>query len=69
MRPILLALLMLFSLTTPASAGEKLDGPTALYELRTYYPAPGKAAALNARFREHTLGMLRKRQLGPPRDV
>ncbi|MEH3105387.1 MAG: NIPSNAP family protein [Sphingomonas phyllosphaerae] len=38
----------------------KLDPKTAVYELRTYYPAPGKAAALNARFREHTLGLFAK---------
>jgi hypothetical protein len=29
--------------------------PVPVYELRTYYPAPGKLAALNARFRDHTL--------------
>ncbi|WP_082474711.1 NIPSNAP family protein [Sphingomonas sp. Leaf343] len=33
------------------------DPRTAIYELRTYYPAPGKLAALNARFREHTLAL------------
>ncbi|WP_037487890.1 NIPSNAP family protein [Sphingomonas phyllosphaerae] len=38
----------------------KLDPKTVIYELRTYYPAPGKAAALNARFREHTLGLFAK---------
>lgn len=32
-----------------------LDPRTAIYELRIYYPAPGKLAALNTRFREHTL--------------
>jgi hypothetical protein len=31
------------------------DPRTAVYELRIYYPAPGKAAALNERFRRHTL--------------
>ncbi|MEH3120415.1 MAG: NIPSNAP family protein [Sphingomonas phyllosphaerae] len=38
----------------------RLDPKTAVYELRTYYPAPGKTAALNARFREHTLGLFAK---------
>lgn len=38
----------------------KLDPKTAVYELRTYYPAPGKAAALNARFREHTMALFAK---------
>ncbi len=37
-----------------------LDAKTAVYELRTYYPAPGKAAALNARFREHTTALFAK---------
>jgi hypothetical protein len=31
-----------------------------VYELRIYYPAPGKLAALNARFREHTLKLFAK---------
>jgi hypothetical protein len=36
------------------------DSKALIYELRTYYPAPGKLAALNARFREHTLGLFKK---------
>lgn len=38
----------------------KLDPRTAVYELRTYYAAPGKLEALNARFRQHTLKMFEK---------
>ncbi len=46
---------------TAAQAGPAaLDAKTAVYELRTYYPAPGKAAALNARFREHTTALFAK---------
>lgn len=30
---------------------------TRVYELRTYYTHPGRMAALNARFRDHTLGL------------
>lgn len=37
-----------------------LDPRTAIYELRIYYPAAGKLATLNARFREHTLGLFAK---------
>jgi hypothetical protein len=37
--------------------GATLDPRTAIYELRTYYAAPGKLAALNTRFREHTLAL------------
>ena len=46
---------------TPALAQRaEIDPRTAIYELRTYYPAPGKLAALNARFREHTLALFEK---------
>ena len=33
---------------------------TRCYELRTYYAAPGKLEALNARFRTHTMGIFEK---------
>lgn len=38
----------------PSARAVPLDPRTAAYELRTYYPAPGKLPALNARFRNHT---------------
>ena len=42
----------------PVSAQDQAPDPQALvYELRIYHPAPGKLAALNARFRDHTLGL------------
>jgi len=31
-----------------------------VYEMRTYYAAPGKIDALNARFRDHTVGLFQK---------
>ena len=37
-----------------------LDPRTAVFELRTYYPAPGKLDALNARFRNHTMKLFEK---------
>lgn len=43
-------------MTTPAP----LNAKDALYELRTYYAAPGKFDALNARFRDHTLRLFAK---------
>jgi len=51
------AVLSLALAITPAwaQAPIKLDPRTAVYELRTYYVAPGKLEALNARFRQHTL--------------
>lgn len=61
MRPAFLALLALVALgTTAATERPRLDPRTAVYELRTYYPAPGKAAALNARFRGHTMKLFEK---------
>ena len=37
-----------------------VDPQAAIYELRIYYPAPGKLSALNARFRDHTLKLFAK---------
>jgi hypothetical protein len=51
----LLALLMVF-----ASAAWAADTDTRLYELRTYYAAPGKLDALHARFRDHTMKLFSK---------
>jgi hypothetical protein len=56
-----LACLALAVTAAPAAAQQApLDPQTAIYELRIYYPAPGKLAALNARFREHTLKLFEK---------
>ena len=48
--------------TTPACAQAPVqpDPRTAVYELRTYYVAPGKLEALNARFRQHTLKLFER---------
>ncbi|MGN7998783.1 NIPSNAP family protein [Sphingomonas sp. 22176] len=56
MRLALPALLALLPLAAPALAQTATaQAPQPVYELRIYYPAPGKAEALNARFRNHTL--------------
>jgi len=61
MRPALFACLALAPIATPAFAqSAALDPQTAVYELRIYYPAPGKLKGLNARFREHTLKLFEK---------
>lgn len=52
--------LALAATPTWAQAPVKLDPRTAVYELRTYYVAPGKLEALNARFREHTLKLFER---------
>lgn len=60
-RPTFFACLIPALIATSAVAQEKaLDPRTAIYELRIYYPAPGKLAALNTRFREHTLEIFAK---------
>ncbi|MET3826412.1 hypothetical protein ABIC16_002105 [Sphingomonas sp. PvP055] len=56
-----LACLALSVPALPVSAQETaVNAQTLVYELRVYYPAPGKLAALNTRFREHTLGLFAK---------
>lgn len=61
MRSAFLACLALPAIATSAPAQQSaLDPQAAFYELRIYYPAPGKLAALNARFRNHTLGLFAK---------
>ena len=44
----------------PAAQKVSLDPTSAIYELRTYHPAPGKLEALNARFRNHTMKLFEK---------
>jgi hypothetical protein len=61
MRSMLAACSVAVALVSPAFAQSPAPDPqTAVYELRIYYPAPGKLAALNARFREHTLKLFAK---------
>lgn len=61
MRFASLACLALVTIVSPASAQRAaLDPQNAVYELRIYTPAPGKLAALNARFRGHTLKLFEK---------
>ncbi len=61
MRLVLPALLALLPLAAPAAAQTTTTAAQQpVYELRIYYPAPGKAEALNARFRNHTLKLFEK---------
>ncbi len=52
---ILGCLLTTFAMTLPAAAPD-----TRCFEMRTYYAAPGKLDALNARFRDHTCKLFEK---------
>lgn len=61
--PALLApvFLALSAIAAPGAAQDTaLDLRAALYELRVYHANPGKLDTLNARFREHTLGLFEK---------
>ena len=58
-------LLLLAALIAPRfAAAEQAPGTPAadgrVFELRTYFAAPGKIDALNARFRDHTLALFKK---------
>src|SRR5436305_2409960 len=53
----LFALAPLAALVADAPAADK---DTRVYEMRTYYAAPGKLDALNARFKDHTLKLFEK---------
>jgi len=57
MKFVILSLLLL-SVVSPFTFGAESSGP--VYELRTYYAAPGKLEDLNARFRNHTVKIFEK---------
>jgi hypothetical protein len=53
-----LLILSLLCAVAPLAFAADSSGP--VYELRTYYAAPGKLEALNARFRDHTCRLFKK---------
>ncbi|MDB6155660.1 MAG: family containing protein [Chthoniobacteraceae bacterium] len=55
----LLATMMLTSLFTAQSA----EKDSRVFEMRTYYAAPGKLDALHARFRDHTMALFTKHNI------
>src|SRR5262249_39301335 len=57
---LLLAGLGLAALGAAAGAAEPDKKDTRVFEMRTYYAAPGKMAALHARFRDHTCKLFEK---------
>lgn len=60
MRLILSAACLAMAPAPAFAQSATLDPREAVYELRIYHPAPGKLAALNARFRAHTLKLFEK---------
>ena len=67
MKTLLLAVLLVAAaVTAPAAEESKTAASPSIakdsrcFELRTYYAAPGKLEALNARFRDHTCRLFKK---------
>ena len=68
MKPLLASILVVIATTITIVAAEKDVTPVSpsvaqgsrCFEMRTYYAAPGKLEALNARFRDHTCALFRK---------
>lgn len=58
MRHVVAALLLFAAVSTPVARAE--DKPGKVFEMRTYYAAPGKMDDLHARFRDHTCGLFKK---------
>ena len=62
MRLAMMTLIVAFGMvavgTSHAEKEKKMDDR--VFEMRTYYAAPGKMKALHARFRDHTLGLFKK---------
>jgi len=63
MRLAMMTLIVTFGLVavgTSHAEKEKKKMDDRVFEMRTYYAAPGKMKALHARFRDHTLGLFEK---------
>lgn len=67
MKTILTSLLLCVSIlgsfaadTNGPSISPSIAKDSRCFEMRTYYAAPGKLEALNARFRDHTCALFRK---------
>ncbi len=65
MKPFLSALIFVVTVFSMFAAETNITSPSIApdsrcFELRTYYAAPGKLEALNARFRDHTCTLFKK---------
>ena len=65
MKPFLSAIIFAVTVLSMFAAGTNTTSPSIApdsrcFELRTYYVAPGKLEALNARFRDHTCALFKK---------
>ena len=61
MRLAMITLIVAFgTVAVGMSHAEKKKMDDRVFEMRTYYAAPGKMKALHARFRDHTLGLFKK---------
>ena len=59
----LLPIMTIAPLFALAAGSRAAEPDTRVYEMRVYYAAPGKLAALNARFRDHTMKLFEKHGL------
>ena len=66
MRTLALVWLLGFGIASGAAAQAPLSTAAGakVYEMRTYYAAPGKLEALHARFRNHTIEIFKKHGMG-----
>jgi len=55
-----LSLLLAAGISVASTAVQAANSDTRVFEMRTYYAAPGKLDALNARFRDHTCKLFEK---------
>jgi hypothetical protein len=65
MKTLVAAIILATALITTSAAETNAVSPSIAkdsrcFEMRTYYAAPGKLEALNARFRDHTCALFRK---------
>ena len=66
MRGLAIALMLVLGVAAGASAQAppSTAAGAKVYEMRTYYAAPGKLEALHARFRNHTIEIFKKHGMG-----
>jgi len=56
---------IVLSLLAPVALHSASEANAGLYEMRTYHAAPGKMAAVHARFRDHACRLLKKHGMEP----
>src|SRR4029453_1499633 len=60
MKALIMLTVVALAITLVAIAAEPAAKDSRVFELRTYYAAPGKLNDLQARFRDHTMALFEK---------